>query len=121
MVINDDVADAVVMATTAVESIHREARQKWAPGSNRSSTASRLQTVYHTARQACVRAENAFFNPTLLALLYFPTDEMYAVFVPYGVPLVMLALSTVVKHRKHVALDEAACVPAVDTASKKNA
>eukprot|EP00041_Stephanoeca_diplocostata_P037901 m.1458496 g.1458496 ORF g.1458496 m.1458496 type:complete len:670 (-) comp25122_c0_seq1:4287-6296(-) len=108
MVINDDVADAVTMATAAVERIHHDARLG----------ASHVQPVYDAARQACVRAEHAFYNPTLLALLYFPTDEMYAVFVPYGVPLLMLAVSTLVKQRKQLARNEAALAAAHATHKK---
>ena len=34
-----------------------------------------------------IQAETAFFDPSLLALLYFPDDQKYAIYVPYFVPV----------------------------------
>ncbi|TDL18765.1 hypothetical protein BD410DRAFT_774718 [Rickenella mellea] len=48
------------------------------------------------ARDAAVRASRAFFNPGMLALLYFPAEHTLAVytplFAPVGVPLIAAAL-----------------------------
>lgn len=37
----------------------------------------------YAARHARVLAESAFYDPKMLALLYFPEDEKYAVYVPF--------------------------------------
>jgi len=42
----------------------------------------------HQASQMAIQqAETAFFDPSLLALLYFPDDQKYAIYVPYFVPV----------------------------------
>ncbi|KAJ1971852.1 GPI transamidase component, partial [Dimargaris verticillata] len=41
-----------------------------------------LRAAYSDATQALVLAESAFFDPTILALLYFPDEHKYGVYMP---------------------------------------
>ena len=45
-------------------------------------------------------AEAAFFDKSLLALLYFPDDQKYAIYIPFFLPVgipVLLSLKTLLK------------------------
>ena len=39
------------------------------------------------ARQAILAAESAFFDPTMVPLLYFPDEHKLAIFMPFFVPI----------------------------------
>lgn len=56
------------------------------------------------AVRASRRASQAFFEPSLMGLLYFPTEHKYAVyaplFAPVGVPLLVAALKEAKRRRK---------------------
>jgi len=55
---------------------------------------------HEASQQAIQQSEAAFFDPSLLALLYFPDDQKYAIYVPYFVPVglpILLSLKSVVK------------------------
>lgn len=63
----------------------------------------RLQEGHQASQAAVQQAEAAFFDPSLLALLYFPDDQKYAIYVPYFLPVglpVLLAFVSVVKQLK---------------------
>jgi phosphatidylinositol glycan class S len=53
------------------------------------------------SRDGLVRAETAFFDPTMVSMLYFPDEHKYAIymplFVPISVPLVMAVLREIKK------------------------
>jgi len=52
------------------------------------------------SQQAIQQAEAAFFDPSLLALLYFPDDQKYAIYVPYFVPVglpILLSIKSMIK------------------------
>lgn len=57
------------------------------------STAGLPSTILHWSREALSSASHAFFNPGMLALLYFPAEHKYAVYTPLfasiAVPLVV--------------------------------
>ncbi|KAF9178740.1 GPI transamidase component [Haplosporangium sp. Z 11] len=57
-----------------------------------------------TSRDALVKAETAFFDPTMVSMLYFPDEHKYAIymplFVPISVPLVMVLLREVKKWKE---------------------
>ncbi len=40
-------------------------------------------------KQAKRLAEEAFFNPTMVSLLYFPDEHKFAVFMPFFVPVLV--------------------------------
>ncbi|CAO3567933.1 unnamed protein product [Mortierella alpina] len=54
-----------------------------------------------SSRDALVKAETAFFDPTMVSMLYFPDEHKYAIymplFVPISVPLVMALLREIKK------------------------
>jgi len=59
---------------------------------------------HEASQQAIQQSEAAFFDPSLLALLYFPDDQKYAIYVPYFVPVglpILLSLKSVVKLLKN--------------------
>ena len=64
---------------------------------------SQLDALKSSAR-ALAHASRAFFNPGMLALLYFPPEHTYAVytplFAPMMVPLVVTALRELSAWRK---------------------
>ncbi|KAG0270656.1 hypothetical protein DFQ27_000006 [Actinomortierella ambigua] len=53
------------------------------------------------SKEALVRSEAAFFDPTMVSMLYFPDEHKYAIymplFVPISVPLVMALLREIKK------------------------
>ncbi|XP_049879468.1 GPI transamidase component PIG-S isoform X2 [Pectinophora gossypiella] len=75
IVINDDVGASINLA---VDSIH-QASALMAQG--------RLVEAYKTSQQAFQAAETAFMEPSLLALLYFPDDQKYAIYIPLFLPI----------------------------------
>lgn len=88
IVINEEVGDAIKTSMLSI-----------------SATFSRLssgllQDALESARRAYVTAEMAFSHPSLLALLYFPDDQKYAVYIPLFLPVmipVILSLKNVWK------------------------
>jgi len=46
---------------------------------------------------AKVQAEKAFFDPTMLPLLYFPEEHLYAVYAPFFVPALVPVISATTK------------------------
>jgi len=62
--------------------------------------ASDLNLAVILARDAFISAEKAFFDPSLLALLYFPDEQKYAIYIPLFLPImipVLLSISSVKK------------------------
>lgn len=47
----------------------------------------KLEEAYQYSCHAYQLAENAFYDPSLLALLYFPDDQKYAVYFPLFLPV----------------------------------
>jgi len=78
IVINEEVGDAI---QTSVRSIDSTFRLLLPPGD--------LREALVTARQAFITAEMAFGHPSLLALLYFPDDQKYAVYIPLFLPVMI--------------------------------
>ncbi|KAI1321623.1 GPI transamidase component [Mortierella claussenii] len=56
------------------------------------------------SRDALVKAETAFFDPTMVSMLYFPDEHKYAIymplFVPISVPLIMAVLRELKKWKE---------------------
>ena len=44
-----------------------------------------LSKSYDDSVEEIVLAENAFFDKSLLELLYFPDDQKYAIYIPYSI------------------------------------
>ena len=60
-----------------------------------------LGEAFLSSKEAFVTAEAAFSDPTLLALLYFPEDQKYAVYIPLFLPAmipVLLSLKNIYRY-----------------------
>ncbi|KAJ1828760.1 GPI transamidase component, partial [Coemansia sp. RSA 2703] len=60
-------------------------------------------TACKHATRASVLAESAFFDPSMVSLLYFPDQHKYAIYLPFFLPAAMpllTALKRVIKDRK---------------------
>ncbi|CAL1265479.1 unnamed protein product [Larinioides sclopetarius] len=58
-----------------------------------------------TAQSAFIYSDEAFFDPSLLALLYFPEDQKYAIYIPLFLPIslpVITSMSHLWKYWRHV-------------------
>jgi phosphatidylinositol glycan class S len=86
IVITDEIGDQVVMAVDSCNDAARHAE------------VGRLEDAFESARLAFAASEKAFFDPSLLALLYFPEDQKYAIYIPLFLPVgipVVLSLKTI--------------------------
>jgi len=58
---------------------------------------------FEASQHALQLAEDAFFDKSLLALLYFPEDQKYAIYIPFFLPVgipVLLSLKTIFRFFK---------------------
>ena len=58
---------------------------------------------FEASQNALQLAEDAFFDKSLLALLYFPEDQKYAIYIPFFLPVgipVLLSLKTIFRFFK---------------------
>ncbi|CDZ98199.1 GPI transamidase complex, GPI17/PIG-S component, involved in glycosylphosphatidylinositol anchor biosynthesis [Phaffia rhodozyma] len=66
------------------------------------------QEIFERSRTALRLSSNAFFNPTMLGLLYFPDEHKYAVyaplFAPVGVPLIVSVFQAIRRRKRRRAL-----------------
>lgn len=85
IVINEEVGDAIHASVAAIASTLRRL------------SLGHLPQAIASARTAYVTAETAFSHPSLLALLYFPDDQKYAVYIPLFLP-VMIPVLLSLKH-----------------------
>ncbi|TPX66073.1 hypothetical protein SpCBS45565_g04715 [Spizellomyces sp. 'palustris'] len=85
MVVLDDIQSQVLYALDAL----RQARL--ALEANDFSLASQY------AREAFVSSEAAFFDPTMVSMLYFPDEHKYAVYMPLFVPISVPVLIAVIR------------------------
>jgi len=58
------------------------------------------QQAYDHCLEGRHAAHSAFFDETMLPLLYFPDEHVYAVYLPYFAPIFMPVLSRVVQFLK---------------------
>jgi phosphatidylinositol glycan class S len=67
-------------------------------------SAASLRDTFQKSAEATTLASRAFFNPGMLALLYFPAEHKYAVYTPLFasavIPLFVAALREVAAWRK---------------------
>jgi len=62
-----------------------------------------LVKSYMFSREALELSETAFFDKSLLKLLYFPDDQKYAIYIPYFLPVgfpVLISIKTLIKFYK---------------------
>lgn len=62
-----------------------------------------LKALQHSIH-AIERSEKAFFDPTMVSMLYFPDEHKYAIymplFVPVSVPLIMAVIKQLKEYKK---------------------
>ncbi|EKM76786.1 hypothetical protein AGABI1DRAFT_108623 [Agaricus bisporus var. burnettii JB137-S8] len=89
MPVKEDVRDDVQGALEALEQSH---------------SARSLGEAFRYSAQATTLSSRAFFNPGMLALLYFPAEHKYAVYTPLFasavIPLLIAALKEIVAWKK---------------------
>ena len=91
IVISDEIGSRVETSLKRIES-----SQNWLSLGD-------LSKSYEDSVEALVLAENAFFDKSLLELLYFPDDQKYAIYIPYFLPVgfpVLLSLKSLIKFVK---------------------
>ena len=59
-----------------------------------------LETAVALARKAHVLADRAFFDPSILGLLYFPDEHLYAIYTPLFVPIVLPVVAGLIRELK---------------------
>ncbi|XP_071945400.1 GPI transamidase component PIG-S-like [Antedon mediterranea] len=85
MVIKDDVAKQVY---SAVEMI--QLSKKFLAEGN-------IYRAFHASKKAIQTSEEAFFDSSLLELLYFPEDQKYAIYIPLFLPILIPIAASVYK------------------------
>ena len=78
----------VTRAVTSIQDAHRQLQN------------GKLREAFSSARQAILASEKAFFDPSLLELLYFPEDQKFAIYIPLFLPIsipVVLSLMQAIK------------------------
>lgn len=56
-----------------------------------------LQNATHTAKAAFAASERAFYDPSMLALLYFPDDQKYAIYIPLFLPVMVPVFFSIIE------------------------
>ncbi|KAI8816674.1 phosphatidylinositol-glycan biosynthesis class S protein-domain-containing protein, partial [Fimicolochytrium jonesii] len=92
MVVLDDIQSQVVQALQSLREAHKTLSQ--------SHTPSEYTLALQHSKKATVLASKAFFDPTMLAMLYFPDEHKYAVYMPLFVPISVPVLVAAMKELK---------------------
>ncbi|XP_063217908.1 GPI transamidase component PIG-S isoform X2 [Bacillus rossius redtenbacheri] len=77
IVINDDVGESIYDAVDQVENVAELLQLGY------------LEDAFNASKKAFLSSESAFTDPSLLALLYFPDDQKYAVYIPLFLPVMI--------------------------------
>ncbi|XP_041368806.1 GPI transamidase component PIG-S-like isoform X2 [Gigantopelta aegis] len=85
MVIKDDIALEVESAVANI----KQAKKLLAEGT--------LEGAFLASRNAVRESEKAFFDPSLLELLYFPEDQKFAIYIPLFLPISIPIMSTMIQ------------------------
>uniref|UniRef100_A0A8D2IQJ4 Phosphatidylinositol glycan anchor biosynthesis class S n=1 Tax=Varanus komodoensis TaxID=61221 RepID=A0A8D2IQJ4_VARKO len=91
IVIKDDVASEVYRAVDAA----REAMRQLERG--------HLDAAFRASKAAVTSSERAFFDPSLLHLLYFPDDQKFAIYIPLFLPMavpILLSLAKILRESR---------------------
>ncbi|XP_052771493.1 GPI transamidase component PIG-S-like [Mya arenaria] len=75
IVINDNIGEEVKTAVLAMQEALEDLQQ------------GNLELAYLKSRNAIRASEKAFFDPSLLELLYFPEDQKFAIYIPLFLPI----------------------------------
>lgn len=60
----------------------------------------KLHDAVELAKESYISAEKAFFDPSLLALLYFPDEQKYAIYIPLFLPIMIPVLLSFMSLKK---------------------
>ena len=60
-------------------------------------TSGHLASAFVASREAVTSSERAFFDPSLLHLLYFPDDQKVAIYIPLFLPMAVPIVLSLVK------------------------
>ncbi|XP_048583102.1 GPI transamidase component PIG-S isoform X2 [Nematostella vectensis] len=85
MVIGDQIKNQVEQALAAIH----KSKEELALGN--------VTSAFLEAKSAIVSSEKAFFDPSILALLYFPDDQKYAIYIPLFLPISLPVLMSLIK------------------------
>lgn len=95
IVINDDVAKQVYTAVESIKSSHRFLKD------------GKLHPAFHASKMALIASEKAFFDPSLLQLLYFPDDQKFAIYIPLFLPISIPVVMSLLKALKWIKQERA--------------
>jgi phosphatidylinositol glycan class S len=76
IVINEEISKEVYLAVSDYQDSIKLAAE-----------ATKLEAAFHSSKKSFLSAEKAFYDDTLLALLYFPEDQKYAIYIPLFLPI----------------------------------
>lgn len=85
IVINDNIAQQVSSAVTSLQLAVAELE------------AGNLGFALQYSKEAILASEKAFFDPSLLHLLYFPDDQKFAIYIPLFLPMCVPILLSLLK------------------------
>lgn len=85
IVINDNIAQEVSSAVTSLQLAVAELE------------AGNLGFALQYSKEAILASEKAFFDPSLLHLLYFPDDQKFAIYIPLFLPMCVPILLSLLK------------------------
>ncbi|MED6277266.1 hypothetical protein CHARACLAT_011500 [Characodon lateralis] len=85
IVINDNIAEQVSNAVTSLQLAVAEL------------DAGNLGFALQFSKEAILASEKAFFDPSLLHLLYFPDDQKFAIYIPLFLPMCVPILLSLLK------------------------
>ncbi|TNN63457.1 GPI transamidase component PIG-S [Liparis tanakae] len=85
IVINDNIAEQVSSAVTSLQLAVAELE------------AGNLRFALQYSKEAILASERAFFDPSLLHLLYFPDDQKFAIYIPLFLPMCVPILLSLLK------------------------
>ncbi|XP_038129962.1 GPI transamidase component PIG-S [Cyprinodon tularosa] len=85
IVINDNIAEQVSSAVTSLQLAVAELE------------AGNLGFALQFSKEAIMASEKAFFDPSLLHLLYFPDDQKFAIYIPLFLPMCVPILLSLLK------------------------
>lgn len=89
IVINDKVGQSIIQANENIWKAERFLKS------------GHLKEAFEHAKQAYLASEHAFFDYTLLAQLYFPDEQKYAIYIPLFLPVLVPVLSSFKTLKKH--------------------
>ncbi|CAG2234101.1 GPI transamidase component PIG-S-like [Mytilus edulis] len=90
MVIQDHIGKLVEEAVSAIKSSHNYLAQ------------GKLDKAFLKSKQAFKASETAFFDPSLLELLYFPEDQKFAIYIPLFLPISLPVIASLYKAFKWI-------------------